>query len=139
MPKTIIYHSQFDYGVGVDSAMEQRRGEAVNRTEPSSVEDASGSVIIYSTSFVTTQREMEEKLGVSTALSLSFGLFGTTSARADLSSEHTLDEYALYLIVQCTVQNAVKQMHRVTLTDAAKSLYEQDPNQFKKPVRRHVC
>src|SRR5262245_46665754 len=99
MPKTINYDTHFNYGVGVDSASEQARGTAVIPVAPSTVQGASGAQVIYSTSIAQSQRELEEQLGVSAAMSLNYGFVAGGSAKVDFAQSHSLDEYSLSVIV----------------------------------------
>jgi hypothetical protein len=131
MPKRISYDTNFHYGVGIDSPSEQPRGTAVDKTTPRTLEGASGSVVVFSTHFCEDQRSFEESLGVSAAMSVSYGFVAGGSAKVDFAQSHTMTSHSLCVIVKVLVSNPVMFMEGVLLEQHAADLAKHDPEKFK--------
>lgn len=131
MTKSICYDSHFTFGSGVDSSVEDIRGTAVIPTAPATLPGASGAEVTYMTKIVESQRDFEQSLGVSAAMSLNYGFVAGGNAKVDFAQSSTLNEYSLCILVSVQVKNPVLMMNGVRLTDEAKSLYAQNPEAFK--------
>jgi len=131
MNKTIAYNSHFNYGSGADSSAEDIRGLAVVPTEPKNLKGASGADVTYMTHIVESQRQLEESLKVSAAMSLNYGFVAGGSAKVDFAQSNALNEYSLSVIVSVEVKNPVLLMSDVKLTPEAKDLYTRSPDSFK--------
>ena len=105
MPKPISYNTQLHYGVGIDSPSEQVRGTAIVNTVPKTLEGATGYTVVYSTHFCEDQRSFEESLGVSAAMSVSYGFVAGGSAKVDFAQSKTMTSHSLCVIVKVLVSN----------------------------------
>jgi hypothetical protein len=131
MAKTIAYDTHFNYGTGVDSSVEQLRGVAVIPTPPRNLTGAAGAEVTYSIRLVESQRQLEESLGVSAAMSLSYGFVAGGNARVDFAQDHAMTENSVCATVRVVVKNPVLLMSEVRLTAEAKDLYARSPEAFK--------
>ena len=131
MAKTIAYNTRFNYGTGADSSAEQLRGVAVIPTPPTNLTGAAGAEVTYSIRLVESQRQLEESLGVSAAMSLSYGFVAGGNAKVDFAQENAMTEYSVGAVVKVVVKNPVLLMSGVKLTQEAKDLYARNPDSFK--------
>ena len=131
MPKTIAYDTLFNYGSGADSSAEQIRGSAIIPTAPASLSGAAGAEVTYTTHVVESQRQLEESLGVSAAMSLLYGFVAGGNAKVDFAQTNTMSENSLSVVVTAIVKNPVLLMSNVKLIPEAKDLYAKNPESFK--------
>jgi hypothetical protein len=130
--KTISYNTHFNYGSGVDTSAEDIRGTAVIPTDPKNLSGASGADVTYMTHVVESQRQFEESIGVSAAMSLNYGFVAGGSAKVDFAQSNALNEYSLCVLVSVQVKNPVLLMNNVHLSQEAKDLYARNPESFKR-------
>src|SRR5687767_13614709 len=115
MPKGITYNTRLIYGLGVDSSSEQARGMAVVPTEPKNLRGATGSSVVYSTHFCDNQRALEEALGVSAAMSASYGFIAGGSAKVDFAQSKVMTAHSQCVVVKVLLTNPVLYMENIKL------------------------
>src|SRR5258707_850193 len=131
MPRTTTSDTKFTFGVGVGASSEQVRGSAVTATPPASVPGAAGAEVTYSTHIVETQRDLEESLGVSAAMSLNYGFVAGGFAQVDFAQSHSMNDYSLCVMVKAIVKNPVLLMTDVAIKKDAADAFSRSPEDFK--------
>jgi hypothetical protein len=131
MGKRLAYDTTFNYGCGIDSTSEQARGDAVEYSKPSSPEGLAGAVVEYETQIVTSQKELQNSLGISAAMSLKYG-FGAAGvdARVKYTSEKSMSETSVAAVVHVKVANPVLMIKEEKLKDDARELYIASAERF---------
>lgn len=117
------------FGLGVDSLLQQARGEALTYT--GTTDSDGGQTVSSDVKVITTQQELVETFDISAAASVRYGFSGA-DPRMSFAEEHAVNDASVYLALHTTVMNPPQSMVGPKLTDAAARIYGNDPEEFRR-------
>ncbi|USQ85840.1 hypothetical protein NFX46_20075 [Streptomyces phaeoluteigriseus] len=117
------------FGMGVDSRMQQARGEAIAFD---GVTDAQGGQNVTGNfTLITQQEQLTEALEISVSASIRYGL-AQVSARMKFAEDYACNEASVYLLLHAQAENAPRHMTGARLTPTAEKAYRRAPEEFRR-------
>ncbi len=113
----VLYRPGMEYGVGIDTPSGKSRNAAVLGS-PTSIPNASGSIVNFSLSQVTSDEDLQRSLGVSVSASGGVGCF-SASASVDFAQKCHVHSHSVFLLVLVEVNLAFSQIKSPQIDPAA--------------------
>jgi hypothetical protein len=121
-------HKGMRFGMGVDSQTETVCGEALKFSGTTDAQ--AGQRVTSSFKKIDSQESLMESMKLSVSASLSYGL-ASVDAKMSFASEHAVNDYTVYLLLQASVINPARHMVAPELTDEALAVFKRGPEEFR--------
>jgi hypothetical protein len=115
------------FGMGVDSILEEARGEALEYQGERSNEG--GQIVRATARMMESQTSLMEAMDISVSLSARYGL-STADAKMQFAEQHAVNEYSLTMLLQADVRNQPRSIISPRLRLEAEELYRREPDKF---------
>lgn len=118
------------FGAGIDSLTEEVRGLPI---EYDGVSDADGGQVVRAElKLIESQENLMESMNLSISASVRYGGSFSADAKFSMAQSNSVNRYSLYLLLTADVRNPPQHMLRPRLSEEAKRVYRNDPEQFRR-------